>query len=100
MARGRGAGERASAGRPQRIDAGPPRAGGAPPRFACFSRPSHRTGTHTRTIMACSHSAATPTEPQILQAILAELQQLKSSHAHLEHKVCTRSSPLRPAAVC
>lgn len=36
--------------------------------------------------MACSHPH-TATEPQLLQAILAELQALKASQAHLENKV-------------
>jgi hypothetical protein len=43
--------------------------------------------------MACSHPH-TATEPQILQAILAELQNLKASHAHLENKVRRRASCL------
>ncbi|POY75469.1 hypothetical protein BMF94_1371 [Rhodotorula taiwanensis] len=36
--------------------------------------------------MACDHSH-TSTEPQLLQAILSELQNLKGSYAHLENKL-------------
>ncbi|GAA5985679.1 hypothetical protein JCM10908_007066 [Rhodotorula pacifica] len=48
--------------------------------------------------MACTHPHTTSTEPQLLQAILAELQNLKLSHAHLENKLeslaITPTSPL------
>lgn len=48
---------------------------------------------HTDLEMACSHPH-TATEPQLLQAILAELQNLKASQAHLENKVRRFASPL------
>lgn len=85
----------------ERVSRARERIGTWPPEVAPHQRalsPSlsllHTTGLHDTTLdMACSHPH-TATEPQLLQAILAELQNLKASQAHLENKVRpTRAYP-------